>query len=43
MQEPASRRVLLDPDARLMGFAFYQERNGKIWWTLTTGTVPGTA
>lgn len=41
MQEPGPRRVLLDPDARLMGFAFHQERNGKIWWTLNTGTAAG--
>ncbi|MBM2575639.1 CAP domain-containing protein [Jannaschia sp. Os4] len=41
MQEPGARRVLLDREARLMGFAFYQEGNGKIWWTLTTGTAPG--
>jgi uncharacterized protein YkwD len=38
MQEPGSRRVILDPEARRMGFGFYQEPNGKIWWTLTTGT-----
>jgi uncharacterized protein YkwD len=41
MQEPGTRRVILDPEAARMGFAFYQEPNGKIWWTLTTGTAPG--
>ena len=43
MQEPGSRRVILDRDARLMGFAFFQERNGKIWWTANFGTAPGAA
>lgn len=35
------RRVMLDPAARLMGFGFFQEPNGKIWWTLNMGTAPG--
>ncbi|PWJ17494.1 CAP domain-containing protein [Jannaschia seohaensis] len=38
MQEPGPRAVILDPQARRMGFAFFQEENGKIWWTLTVGT-----
>ncbi|UWQ18279.1 CAP domain-containing protein [Jannaschia sp. M317] len=38
MQEPGPRRVILDPDARRMGFAFFQEPNGKIWYTLDVGT-----
>jgi len=37
MEEPGSRDVLLDPQAVSMGFAWFQERNGKIWWTLITG------
>ncbi|MEM7490252.1 MAG: CAP domain-containing protein [Pseudomonadota bacterium] len=40
MQEPGSRRVILEPDARRMGFAFFQESSGKIWWTMTVGTAP---
>jgi uncharacterized protein YkwD len=32
-----TRAVLQDPAAREMGFAWYQENNGKIWWTLLTG------
>ncbi|KIT15127.1 CAP domain-containing protein [Jannaschia aquimarina] len=40
-QQPGPRRVLLDPAARRMGFAYYQEQNGKIWWTLNMGTDPG--
>ncbi|WGH77149.1 divisome-associated lipoprotein DalA [Jannaschia ovalis] len=38
MQETGARRVILDPDARSMGFAYFQEPNGKIWYTLTVGT-----
>ena len=37
MQEPGPRRIILDPQARRMGFAFFQERNGKIWWTMVMG------
>lgn len=38
MQDPATRDVILDPRARSMGFSWFQEPNGKIWWTLITGT-----
>jgi len=31
---PSTRTVLLNPDADEMGFAWFQENNGKIWWTL---------
>ena len=34
MRQPNTRNVLLDPDANQMGFAWFQESNGKIWWTL---------
>ncbi len=37
LQDPSTRAVLLDPAAIYMGFAWYQESNGKIWWTLMTG------
>ncbi|MFV0492529.1 MAG: CAP domain-containing protein [Pseudorhodobacter sp.] len=37
MAEPDTRAVLMDPAARNMGFAWFQEPNGKIWWTLITG------
>ncbi|MEM8850741.1 MAG: CAP domain-containing protein [Pseudomonadota bacterium] len=40
MQEAGPRRVILEPQARRMGFAFFQEENGKIWWTMTVGTDP---
>lgn len=38
MQEPATRNVILNPKARKMGFAWFQEPNGKIWWTMVTGS-----
>lgn len=41
MEQPDTRAVILGPKATDMGFAFFQEPNGKIWWTLVTGG-PGT-
>lgn len=37
MRQPDTRTILLDPAASEMGFAWFQEQNGKIWWTLVTG------
>lgn len=37
MRQPETRAVLLDANARDLGFAWYQEPNGKIWWCLVTG------
>jgi hypothetical protein len=37
MSKKDTRDVILDPRARDMGFAWYQEPQGKIWWTLLTG------
>lgn len=37
MQEPPTRQVIMAPDARDMGFAWLQEDNGKLWWTLVMG------
>lgn len=37
MDLPDTRSVIMDPAAREVGFAWYQEPNGKIWWTLVTG------
>ncbi|WP_296417819.1 CAP domain-containing protein [Pseudooctadecabacter sp.] len=34
MQQPNTRSVLLDRTANEMGFSWFQEGNGKIWWTL---------
>ena len=38
MGQADTRDVLLDPAARLLGFAWFQEPQGKIWWTLITGS-----
>jgi uncharacterized protein YkwD len=32
-----TRDVILNPAATQMGFAWYQEPSGKIWWTMVTG------
>jgi len=37
MDREDTRRIILSRDAREMGFAWYQEQNGKIWWTLVMG------
>lgn len=37
MKSPDMRNIILDPNARDIGFAWYQEPAGKIWWTLVTG------
>ncbi|MBY6140158.1 CAP domain-containing protein [Leisingera daeponensis] len=34
LEKPATRAVILDPKAVNMGFSWFQEPNGKIWWTL---------
>ncbi|MEL6168962.1 MAG: CAP domain-containing protein [Pseudomonadota bacterium] len=38
MDEAGTREVILDPRAQNMGFAWFQEPNGKIWWTLVVGS-----
>lgn len=37
MAQSDTRNVILDSRARDMGFAWFQEPNGKIWWTLVLG------
>lgn len=37
MRQPDTRTIILDPQARELGFAWFQEPSGKIWWTLVTG------
>jgi len=37
MDQPDTRAIILDTNARDLGFSWYQEPNGKIWWTLVTG------
>jgi len=38
MDDPGTRTVIMDAQARDMGFAWFQEDNGKIWWTLVMGS-----
>jgi uncharacterized protein YkwD len=37
MGEDDTRAVIMDPKATQMGFAWFQEPSGKIWWTMLTG------
>lgn len=37
MEHPDTRDVIMNPAAEDLGFAYYQESNGKIWWTLVMG------
>ncbi len=37
MAQPDTRAIIMDPQARELGFAWYQEESGKIWWTMVTG------
>ncbi|SLN32744.1 CAP domain-containing protein [Roseisalinus antarcticus] len=43
MQQPDTREVILDPRARLIGFSWYQEPAGKLWWVMDIGTTAGGA
>ena len=38
MDQPDTRRIIMTPEARNMGFAWHQEKNGKIWWTMVMGS-----
>ena len=38
MEQGPTRGVVLDKRARQLGFAWFQEANGKIWWTMILGT-----
>lgn len=40
MEREDTRAIILDDRANHMGFAWYQEQSGKIWWTLVTGMAP---
>lgn len=37
MSQPDTRAIILDSRATNLGFAWYQEENGKIWWTMIMG------
>lgn len=38
MENDETRKVILDKDATQLGISWFQEVNGKIWWTLVMGT-----
>ena len=38
MDQPDTRAIIMDKRASQLGFDWYQEENGKIWWTLITGS-----
>lgn len=42
MGQVDTRAVIVDPNARFMGFAWFQEEPGKLWWTLNMGSDPAT-
>ena len=42
MEDAATRDVILDPRATELGFQWFQEPSGKIWWTMVTGTEAAT-
>ena len=37
MAQPDTLDVIMDPQAHELGFAWFQEESGKIWWTMVTG------
>lgn len=37
VSQPDTRDVVMDQNATQMGFSWFQEPNGKIWWTFVTG------
>ena len=39
MEQPDTRAVILDARARQMGFAWFQEGSGKLWWVLVLGSL----
>ena len=42
MEREDTRRIILDPAARDLGFSWFQEKSGKIWWDLVLGAPDGT-
>ncbi|NBR88495.1 MAG: CAP domain-containing protein [Rhodobacteraceae bacterium] len=39
MDDPVTRRIIVDSRANRIGFAWFQETNGKIWWVMEVGAV----
>lgn len=38
MDQDDTRRTVLMPDGRHLGFSWHQESNGKLWWVLIVGS-----
>jgi len=38
MDSTPTRGVIMNPKNQHIGFSWFQEKSGKIWWTLLTGT-----
>ncbi|MDO6484886.1 CAP domain-containing protein [Shimia thalassica] len=38
LQQEDTKAVLMNAEAQDVGFAWFQEKSGKIWWTFITGT-----
>ncbi|SNX69808.1 hypothetical protein SAMN05878503_104227 [Cereibacter ovatus] len=43
MEQSDTRNIVLDPKTTDLGFGWYQEPQGKIWWTIVTGSAMGTS
>lgn len=43
MAQPDTRDIILDPRATDFGFAWHQESNGKLWWTMLLGSSTGSS
>ncbi len=41
LEQRDTRAIILEPRIREIGFSWYQEANGKLWWVLTTGVTEG--
>jgi uncharacterized protein YkwD len=37
MAQPDTRRIIMAPEAVNLGFSWFQEDNGKIWWAMVLG------
>jgi uncharacterized protein YkwD len=38
MENPETRAAILDPQAKFLGFSWFQEESGKIWWVQVLGS-----
>lgn len=38
MSQTDTRRIIMSPDASNMGISWFQEENGKVWWTMVLGS-----